>query len=98
RLFDPHKADEDQPELGQWMPDGRHILFWRNLQTPGVSINADGVPFWEVSCTDGTARRLTALKDKRVYRYILDRADFVTFAPGGRSLALAEGGERFEVT
>ncbi|MCE7986322.1 MAG: hypothetical protein DYG89_34545 [Caldilinea sp. CFX5] len=70
--------------LGEWAPDGRHLLFW--VGPLGASIQADGLPFLTL---DTTTKQATLLADSALLN-----PHYHSWSPDGSALAYTAGGYR----
>lgn len=70
--------------LGEWSPDGRHLLFW--VGPLGASMQADGLPFLTL---DLTTQQATLLADSALLN-----PHYHSWSPDGSALAYTAGGYR----
>jgi Tol biopolymer transport system component len=85
------------PAYLRWYPDSRRILFWTEVMGSS-SINADGAPLWAASREGNAPHRLVGRQSKSepggTDGWVLQRADFVAFAPNGKRLVISQGSSR----
>ena len=84
-LYAPPGRPQDGLILAGWTPDGRAVLFWRDLMF-SASAMADGLPLLRVPLEGGDP--------VAVVNFTLLHADFWSCSPAGRHIALTVGGGR----